>query len=125
MIPIYRPDNPVDLALAESLLMAEGVFYFVHNKDFGGLYPGAQIELFNVRTVMVPEEDVLRAREVLADLLTAEQEPPSVSPRPRFSIGQVFRMLFEAVAFGWFFPAKRRRKDNKTSDDTNTSLDPP
>ncbi|MDR0770521.1 MAG: DUF2007 domain-containing protein [Burkholderiales bacterium] len=117
MIPIHRPDHPVDLALAESLLIAEGIPYFVHNKHFGGLYPGVQIELLNARTVMVPEAEALRAREVLADLLTAEPEPPPTSPRPRFSLGQIFRMLFEAVAFGWFFPAKRRRKD----DDTKTT----
>ncbi|MDR0251038.1 MAG: DUF2007 domain-containing protein [Burkholderiales bacterium] len=120
MIPIYRPDNPVDLALAESLLMTEDIPYFVHNKHFGGLYPGVQIELLNARTVMVPEEDVFRAREVLADLLTVEQEPPPPSPRPRLSLGQIFRMLFEVVVFGWFFPAKRRRRDSKASGETNT-----
>jgi hypothetical protein len=125
MIPIYRPDNPVDLALAESLLIAEDIPYFVHNKHFGGLYPGVQIELLNARTVMVPEAAALRAREVLAVLLTVEQEPPPVSPRPRLSLGQIFRMLFEAVVFGWFFPAKRRRKDSKTSDEMEAPLDPP
>ncbi|MCL2297054.1 MAG: DUF2007 domain-containing protein [Proteobacteria bacterium] len=122
MIPIYRPDNPVDLALAESLLTAEDIPYFVHNKHLGGLFPGVQIELLNARTVMVPETEASRAREVLADLMTVEQEPPPTSPRPRLSLGQIFRMLFEVVVFGWFFPAKRRRKDN---DDTNLPPDAP
>ncbi|MDR2711279.1 MAG: DUF2007 domain-containing protein [Burkholderiales bacterium] len=119
MIPIYRPDNPVDLALAENLLMAEGIPYFVHNKHYGGLYPGVQIELLNARTVMVPEAFVLRAYEVLAALTTDEQElppPPPSSPedsRPRFSLGQMLHKLFK----------RRRKETSETSDDTKTSSD--
>ncbi|MDR2173090.1 MAG: DUF2007 domain-containing protein [Burkholderiales bacterium] len=123
MVPIYRPDNPIDLALAESLLIAEGIPYFVHNRHFGGLFPGVQIGLLNTRTVMVSEAEVLRARDVLADLLTVEQEPLPTSPAPRLSWRQIFRMLFEVVAFGWFFPAKQRRKNDKASSDANVSPD--
>ncbi len=121
MVPVYRPDNPVDLALAESLLTAEGIPYFVHNRHFGGLYPGMQVELLNARTVMVAEADLPRSREVLADLLTVEPEPPPASPRPRLSPGQIFRMFFEAVVFGWFFPAKRRQKNDEVSSEADVS----
>ena len=74
MTPIYRPENPADLALAESILLAEGIPYFVHNRHFGGLYPGVSIGLFNVVTVMVPEAELLRAHEALAELLTTEEQ---------------------------------------------------
>jgi len=117
MVPVYRPDNPVDLALAESLLAAENIPYFVHNNHFGSLYPGVQIELFNVRTIMVADEDVFRSRKALADLLA-----PDLEPALPLSPGQIFRMLFEAIAFGWFFPAKRRKKEKP--DNANAAPEP-
>jgi hypothetical protein len=40
--------------MAESLLMANDIPYYVHNQGYGGLYPGMQLDLLNVRTVMVP-----------------------------------------------------------------------
>ncbi|MDR0477158.1 MAG: DUF2007 domain-containing protein [Desulfobulbaceae bacterium] len=130
MIPIYQPDNPADLALAESLLMAEGIPYFVHNRNFGDLYPGVQIGLpnvkiglYNVRTFMVREEDAVRAREVLATLLTSEQESVPIS-RPRPSFWQIVRMVFEVIFCGWFIPATPRRRDKESPDNT-TLLDPP
>jgi len=114
MVPIYRPDNLGNLALAESILSSEDIPYFVHNRHFGGLYPGVQIGLYNVMTVMVPEADLLRAREALAMLSTTEQESPRAS---RSSPRQIFRMVFETLVFGWFIPAKGRRKDSKTFSD--------
>ena len=111
MIPIYRPDNPADLALAESLLIAEGIPYFVHNNHFGGLYPGAQIDLYNNRTLMVSEADLFRASEVLEGLTTV---PEPLRPSPK----QTFRMLFEMIVFGWFFPSRRKKDTSNTSDDS-------
>jgi hypothetical protein len=69
MTPIYHPDNPVDLALAESLLNACDIPYFVHNRHFGSLYPGVQIDLLTTQTIMVADECAAEAKEILADLL--------------------------------------------------------
>jgi len=122
MIPIYQPDTAGDLALAESLLIAEGIPYFVHNRNFGGLYPGVQIGLpnvkiglYNVSTFMVREEDAARARDVLATLLTSVQEAPPVS-RPRPSFWQIARMMLEFLTFGWFFPERPRQRSKESPD---------
>ncbi|MCL2309977.1 MAG: DUF2007 domain-containing protein [Proteobacteria bacterium] len=69
MIPIYQTDNPVDFALAESLLTSNGIPYFVHNRYFGGLYPGATIGLLNAQMIMVAEECAAEAEKILADFL--------------------------------------------------------
>ena len=119
MTPIYCPENPADLALAECILLAEGIPYFVHNKHFGGLYPGMQMGLHNVITVMVPEADLVRARHVLAELLTVEKQE---SFRPSPSLGQTFRLVFEYLFFAWFIPTKGHRKDHKTSGDDGTNV---
>ena len=37
-----------------SLLQAHAIPHFVHNAGFGSLFPGLQISLYNVRTIMVP-----------------------------------------------------------------------
>jgi hypothetical protein len=76
VIPIYRVGNPADLALAECLLTAHDIPYFVHNRHFGNLYPGAGFSSFNEQTIMVVEERVVEAQQVLADFLkeTPEEE---------------------------------------------------
>jgi hypothetical protein len=118
MIPICRPDNPADLALAESLLTAEGIPYFVHNRYFGGLFPYVQIRLLNNITVMTSEADALRAREALADLLQAsEPESPQAAPlRPHISAGHKWRMVFEVCFFGRFVPPQRRWRRDETDE---------
>jgi hypothetical protein len=118
MLAVCCPDNPADLALAESLLAAEGISYFVHNRHFSGLFPGVQIRLYNVSTVMVPEADLLRSREVLADLLMAiePESPQAAVSRPRISMGHKFRMVLEFLFFGRFVPPQRRWKNDETSD---------
>jgi len=122
MVPVYRPDNPVDLALAESLLAAENIPYFVHNRYFSGLYSSAQIDNFIGATIMVPEAGLSQAREALADLLTDEQSPPS-QQQPKSSchppsLGQLFRKLL-AFVFGKPSPAESQEK--KKADDAKAS----
>jgi hypothetical protein len=117
MIPLYRPGNPADLALAESLLIASDIPYFVHNHHFSGLYPGVQVELYNVCTIMVPEVAASEAHEVLQDLGNAppdtvatpiadniKPETTNVAPGPGFL--QILRMVAECFLCGWFVPAK-------------------
>jgi len=120
MIPVYHPNNSSVLALAESLLGAEGIPYFVHNKHFGGLYPGVQLDLYNARTVMVPEADWLHAREALAPLLAAE---PVSSPATSTSWRQRLRMLIELCFFSWFFPPRPQWKESKISEESNASIE--
>lgn len=110
MIPIYQPENSIKLALAESVLEAYGVPYFVHNGGFGSLYPGPQIELYNVRTIMVPEEAVDIARELLAKFIeegSKEVEEKEVEEKNMMRPSSRFyyiRLIAETLLVGWFIP---------------------
>ncbi|MCL2871432.1 MAG: DUF2007 domain-containing protein [Betaproteobacteria bacterium] len=115
MVPVYRPSGTVDLALAESLLVAAGIPYFVHNKYLSGLYPGAQIDVFGA-IIMVPEAGWLPAREALAELLNDEQALPQAKPKPSYhppSLGQLFHKLLAPI-FGKPSPVESPQK--KTPD---------
>ena len=108
MIPIYRPENGVELALAQSVLDAHAIPYFVHNGGFGGLYPGMQIDLYNVRTIMVPEAAEETAREVLAHFLDGHDEPAADSSvGSRLSTWDRIRLVAELLICGWCVPRAR------------------
>ena len=101
MISVYKPQTLIQLTMAESLLMANDIPYYVHNQGYGGLYPGMQLDLLNVRTVMVPPSAVEAAREILAHYLSDE---PGLRPNPERSLWHIVRMLAEAVCGAWFVP---------------------
>jgi hypothetical protein len=109
MVPVYKPENPVELALAECELEACGIPYFVHNRGFGGLYPGVQIDLHNVRTIMVPEAAVEDAREVLARFIQPPAESPAEAPLP-VSGWHKLRMVTEALLGFPVVPPPRRKE---------------
>jgi hypothetical protein len=101
MISVYRPETPTELALAESILEANGIPYFVHNAGLGSLYPGVQLHLFNTRTIMVPPSAVPFAKEVLAYYLS---DLSQLRPISEPSILHFLRMLVEAIFGGWVVP---------------------
>lgn len=65
MISVFRPENPADLALAESMLTSNNIPCFVHNRHVSGLFPGIQIESYTDCSIMVPEEAASEAIELL------------------------------------------------------------
>ena len=108
MVKLFTPENEVQLALAKSLLEAEGIPFFVHNDHFGSLYVGIQIEFLNRKTIMVDEADEPRAREVMVDFLD-NARPEPVSETDKYSHWDKLRMIAEGLLFGWVVPGKRRR----------------
>jgi len=64
---------------------------------------GPQIELFNMKAVMVASEDADQARHVIAEFL-GRALPEEAEVAPEYTLGQKIRMIFEAVLFGWFVP---------------------
>ena len=62
---IYHPETAIELAIAESLLEAHRIPYFVHNRGFASLYPGIQLNLWNRRTILVPSSASEDAKELL------------------------------------------------------------
>lgn len=101
MIGVYKPQTLIELAVAESVLEANNIPYFVHNRGYGGLYPGMQLDLLNVRTIMVPPSAADAAREVLN--LYLGDEPGLKTNRER-SLWHIVRMLAEAMCGAWFVP---------------------
>jgi hypothetical protein len=98
MVPILQPGNPAYLALVESVLMANGIPYFVHSRHLGGLLPGVQISHYNVCTVMVPPDARDDAVEVLKEMYFA---PQSARPRKK---PPFLRVGIEYLFAGWFIP---------------------
>ena len=112
MVPVYRPENGVELALAESVLQAHGISYFVHNRGFGSLYPGMQIDLYNVRTIMAPAAAEEVARDVLTHFLDGSNEVTIVDlhSKARSSVWDRIRLVAELLVCGWCVPRATRRQ---------------
>jgi hypothetical protein len=49
------------------MLEAHQIPCFVDNAGFGGLYPGPRIHAYNTRSIMVPEERLSAALELIRD----------------------------------------------------------
>ena len=102
MISVYRPQTLIELAMARSILAAHDIPHFVHNEGYSSLYPGIQMYLLNVPTIMVPPSAVEPAKELLGAYL-AEVEV-HLRPKPERSPWHIVRMLIEAICCVWFVP---------------------
>lgn len=56
MKKFYTPDSEAELAVIKSVLDAEKINYFVHNDNFGSLEVGLRIDLYNVKTIWVRDD---------------------------------------------------------------------
>lgn len=73
--PLAVPRSESELSLMESLLIAYDIPFYVHNRGFGGLYPGMQISLYNVQRVMVPVAYADVAMELFAAFREGYSDP--------------------------------------------------
>ena len=101
MVAIYKPYTLIELAVARSLLEANDIPYFVHNAGYASLYPGIQIDLLNVPTIMVPPSVAESAKEVLRAYLVESDELRPIAER---SPWHILRMIVEGLCFVWFVP---------------------
>ena len=115
MIKLYSPRDEAELTVLKSLLDAEGIAYFVHNDHFGSLEPGPSIYLYNAKTIFVEESDLNQARDVIAQLVEAQDS--RVRSAHRYSWLDKLRMFLEVLLFGWMIPGTRRRKRNVETED--------
>ena len=102
LVPLCSPRTSSELAVITSLLRAEDFYFFIHNELFGRMHVGVSIPLVNQRTVLVAEEDLERAREVV-------RLPEAFEPEPSHRYGALdrIRMVLEALLFGWVLPCRR------------------
>jgi hypothetical protein len=108
MIPLYSPNDELELSLIRGLLDAEGIHYFVLNDYFGSMRVGPKIDLINKKTIMVVPEDGDLAKEIISDFTQRAIQDKEVEMQ--YSAAQKLRMVIEAVLFTWFIPGRKRKK---------------
>ncbi len=108
-IDLYSPRNQIELGLIKSILDSEGISYFVRNANFGSLEVGPQIGLFNATMIQVQDDQLEKARELLADYLEKTQEQVE-KPLQKYSIFDKIRMVIEFLFFGWVVPGRSKHK---------------
>ena len=109
-VPLYSPNDELELSMLRGLLDADGIRYFVLNDYFGSMRVGPQIDLVNKKTIMVAPEDHDRAKDIISNFLQCSKEEEGES---QYSFSQKLRMVVEALLFTWFMPGRKRRKYNK------------
>jgi hypothetical protein len=112
VIGVYRPHSLLELAVARSILEANGIPHFVHNAGYASLYPGIQMDLLNVPTIMVPPAAMESAKEVLGVYLPDGDR--DLRPQRERSIWHILRMLIEGICCVWFVPRIGVHRDVRT-----------
>jgi hypothetical protein len=110
MKKLYSPQSEAELAVIRSIFEGEKIHFFVHNDHFGTMRAGPPIELFNAKTIMVSEEDLERACEIISDFQSNVK--PEVS-KSEYSLKDKIRMVIETLLFSWFIPGKKWRKKSE------------
>jgi hypothetical protein len=114
LIRLVSPDSDPEIIAIVAMLEARGIPSYVRGGGFGGLYPGVQINAFNTRDIMVPEEKAAEALALLRDFQAQKTDTDTEPPvRPKKS--GWFRNLLELLLFGWFVPTSRPKSDNATT----------
>lgn len=111
---VATPQTESEMVVMVSMLDAFEIPHFVHNLGFGGLYPGLQIRLYNVRRVMVQVDHVADALELLSVFEQSNIEPENDE---KLKLRDKFRMIVETILFGWSFPTKRRNLQTENGHD--------
>ena len=101
LVRVFSPHTEPEVLLATSILEAHEIPVFVHNRGIGSLLPGIQINAYNSQSVLVPEECVEDAVELLRELRQINPENSTVPLRSKL------RILMEGILFGWFVPGVR------------------
>ncbi len=104
LVRVFTPQSESEVLVAASMLEAHGIPAFIHNRGIGSILPGVQINAYNTQSIMVPEENVPDALELLAQLTA--QPRAAVSP---MRLRDKVRVLLEGFLCGWFVPGSRSR----------------
>ncbi len=68
-VEVFSPQSESEVIVVRSLLEAHDIPVYVRGRHFGSLLPGLQIGTANMQSIMVPEECVADALELLASFL--------------------------------------------------------
>ena len=109
MIELYSPGDSSELAIIKSVLDAEEINYYIRNDNFGSMWVGPVIELYNKKMILVQDDQHERAEELLKDYLDKTADPEE-TPDKKYSAFDKIRMTIEALLFTWMIPGKRKKK---------------
>jgi hypothetical protein len=114
MIKLYSPRSEGETALLKSILGAAAIPYFVHNDFFGSLRVGPQVDLLNMKTIMVPRAFRHQAQALILDYLEATTPTRNYTP-----LRDKIRVVAEVLLFGWFVPGRMsfRKTFNELNDE--------
>lgn len=73
-VHVATPNSEPEMAVMVCLLDAYGIQHYVHNRGFGGLYPGMPVGQYNGRRIMVATQQAQEAMELLAAFANAPVE---------------------------------------------------
>jgi len=108
MITVCHPRDEVEQMLLVAELEFSGIPYFIKAEYFGALYPGIQIPWYNEKTIMVPPS----CYEEAINLITKFRE--GYTPQSEgLDTTSKFRMLVEAILFGWIMPYGKKKKPSR------------
>ena len=88
--------------MVRSILAAHDIPYYVHNAGYASLFPGIQIDLLNVPTVMVPPSLVETSRQLLDAYIPEAAE--YLRPTAERSVWHILRLIVETVCCAWCVP---------------------
>lgn len=74
-VTLTTPLSDSERLTTVTLLEAYGITCLVRSGGFSALYPGAQVGSRNALTILVPEEQLLKAQQVLAASPQWEEPP--------------------------------------------------
>ena len=72
MIPIYSPKSESEAAVIASLMQAYGVTFLMRGGAFSSMYPGPVTNSLNAQTLMVAEEDVVMATQLIQPFIDGQ-----------------------------------------------------
>jgi len=90
----------------ESMLIAHRIPFYVHNRGFGGLYPGMQVSLYNVQRVMVPVAYAEESIELFGVFREGHQESFVCA---KLGVRDRLRGVAEVLLGGWAVPFRYRK----------------
>jgi len=106
LVPVLTPQSESEIAVVTSLLEAHDIPVFIHGRHLGSLLPGLQIGNYNTQRIMVPEERVADAQELLSEFRKNDASATS-APLPWLDR---LRVVLESMLFGWLVPGVRKDK---------------
>ena len=111
LVRVLSPQSESEVLVATALLEAHQIPTFVHNRGIASMLPGIQINAYNTQSIMVPEEHVADAVELLSELAKPEPSAAAAAPLP---LRDRIRIVLEGLLFGWFVPGSRRQSRSST-----------